>query len=165
MSVKHLSIILSLFLVIQAFSACSGDGAVSNANSNASAANTAANNSRSVNDNAEELGMLVVLPAQPEEVAWREEGGGKLIAVMRFGPADANRIGDEASKIRAAVTGSIDAEDWFPKELVAQSELAEDSKLKGQEFAGDMMLQPPYIRGRLLRIETTDFYILEAFKQ
>lgn len=162
---KRSSLILTLLLTVQLLLGCSGNIANSNTGNSEPNTNSRANAAPTANDSAEELGMIVRLPAQPEEVAWREENDGKLLAVMRFEPTDANRIGDEALKVKPAVPGSIDAEDWFPKELISQSEMAEDSKLKGQEFAGDIMLQTPYSRGRLLRIENTDFYVLEAFKQ
>ncbi len=164
MSVKHLATILSLLIVIQACSSCSGNGTASNGSANTNAANTAGNAARTVNDNAEELGLLVLLPAQPVEVAWREDSKGKLIAVMRFEPKDAATIAEQAAKFKPPVDGTVEVEDWFPKELAAQGEMAEDAKLKGQEFPGDIMLQPPYIRGRLLRVENSDYYILEAFK-
>jgi hypothetical protein len=169
--VKNFLTILSTLLILQFAVSCSGIQDDSNSTAGANSADNTALKEKTSNDNAEELGLIVVMPAEPTEVAWREEAvpgsqtERRLKAAIRFEPQDADKIAAEAEKSKAAVDQEVDSEVWFPQELVAQSEMNEGSKLKGKEYGADTMLQQPYTKGRLVRIENTDYFILEAFRQ
>lgn len=170
MPVKNFVNILSILLTLQFAVSCSGIQHQSNTAASANQSNSAAKEKTS-NDNAEELGMIVLMPAEPMEVAWREEtvpgsqSEKRLKAAIRFEPADADRISAQAAQVKAPSDAEIDSEEWFPPELVTQSEMNEGSKLKGKEYAADAMLQQPFTRGRLVRVENSDYFILEAFRQ
>lgn len=85
----------------------------------------------------------------------------RLVAVLRFAPADAAQIAERAVALAPAAPNEIDAENWFPAELIAQSQLAGDESLKGTAYAADDFKQAPYVNGRLTRINDTDFFVLE----
>lgn len=127
---------------------------------------TANNNAQSVNDDVEELGKIVKLPLAPEEATWREEDLNvpvrkKLTAVLKFNDQDAAKIVAQTDNNKTAKASEIEAEDWFPAELVAQSQLSGDETLKGSTFAADDFFQPPYNKGNITRINNTNYFVLE----
>lgn len=143
-----------------------------NQNENSSLANQTANNSdeknnpQAVKDDVEELGRVIKLPFTPEDVTWREDnlktpGGRKLTAILKFSAEDADNVVREAEKYKPGEASEIDAETWFPAELVAQSQLSGDESLKGATFAADDFLQTPFNKGKLTRIINTDYFVLE----
>ncbi|MDQ3042529.1 MAG: hypothetical protein M3R11_09180, partial [Acidobacteriota bacterium] len=68
-----------------------------------------------------------------------------------------------AERYKTPAPADIDAEDWFPPELVAKSQESGDASLKGIGYAANDFLQPPYSNGRLTRINDTDYFVLELF--
>lgn len=148
-------------LGVSAFSACSKD---ERANQNRSSQTTQTNAAQqATKDDVEELGKIVRLPAAPEEATYREEnsGGRKLTAVLKFSGADAAQIVAAAEKYKPVAAAQIEAEDWFPAELVAQSQLSGDETLSGAAFAADDFFQPPFANGKLTRVGETNYFILE----
>ncbi len=133
------------------------------------------NNALAAKDDLEELEKIIKLPAAPEETTYREEDLNtlnkeqnanapekkRLTAVLKFSAADASRIVEQAVKHKPAQPSEIEAEDWFPAELIAQSQLSGDETLKGETFAADDFFQPPYARGNLTRIGDTNYFVLE----
>lgn len=122
------------------------------------------------NNNSEELAMLIELPFEPTEVVWREIGGKpgeaapaerRLLAVMRFEPADAKKLTESASKNGEPAEGQIDVEDWFPQELVAKSELEPEAKLTGKKLGADSFFRQPYSSGTLIHLDDSDYFVLE----
>jgi hypothetical protein len=153
--------IVSLIFLAQLLSACSGNAG----NTNTSQPNSNQNrNTVSANDKAEELGMLVVLPIEPEETVWREDPGEgnakKLTAVLKYPVADAAKLSTLIEK-SPPLSASINTETWFPAELIAQSDLSGDDTLKGDSFAAVDFYQAPYSEGTITRIEGTNYFILE----
>lgn len=126
-------------------------------------------------DNVEELSKIVKLNRLPEEATYSETSLNtknseprlpapnekKLVAVLRFSPENAAQIVAQAGKYKPAVPNDVDAEDWFPAELVAQSQLTGDESLKGAAYAASDFFQTPYNNGKLTRINNTDYFILE----
>lgn len=144
------------------------------ANSSAPASNAASNTNASVQivpqDDAEELGRIVKLPIAPEEVTYIEnvlDGKNaapdkrKLVAVLKFSNQNAAELAAQAEKIKPGTPADVDAEMWFPPELIAKSQETGDEFLKGIAYAADSFLQPPYLNGRLTRVNNTDYFILE----
>jgi hypothetical protein len=109
--------------------------------------------------------MLVTLPVEPEDVAWKEttgpDGTRKLTAVLRFSGENAAKVSSQAAQHRPAVPAELSTEEWYPAELISQSELSGDTMLKGQTYAANDFYRPPYNDGRLTRVENTDVFILE----
>lgn len=159
-----------LFLLLAGsilLSAC-GSGTSENANSAANRVSNTNSNSNLTKDDAEEFSRIVTMPFPPEEVAWREISGGekkKMIAVLKFSAADAQSLVAQAERHRPAAASEVGAEDWFPPELIAQSEQSGDSSLKGKGYAANDFILEPYKSGKLTRISDTDYFVLELSDQ
>jgi hypothetical protein len=166
------------FLIIFVFLAGSlaGCGDAPDSNQNATptpAANRSPEPEKLANDNAEELGLLITLPYEPAEVAWRDSEGGPatnaepgntLRAAILFGPDNAQLIENELKALDQGSSVEILSEEWFPAELVAKSELGEESKLQGTAYPAGPFLKPPYSEGRAIRITDTDYFVVELRK-
>ena len=162
------NLICGFFLSIFLLGACVNNETDKNANlPKNKTANYANENKIPPNDNVEELERIVKLPFHPEEATWREtdlntpEGEKKLTAVLKFLSEDANKIVQQAEKYKPATAVDIDAEDWFPAELIAQSQLSGDENLKGKSYAANDFLETPYTNGKITRIDDTDYFVLE----
>ena len=106
--------------------------------------------------------MLVKLPVEPEEVSWKEDSAKKqLIAVLRFSPENAGKLSAEIEKSGQPAVEDLPVESWYPAELVAQGELTGESTVKGKSFPADPFLNPPYTKGKITRVENTDYFILQ----
>ncbi|HSI87696.1 MAG TPA: hypothetical protein VK918_01490 [Pyrinomonadaceae bacterium] len=151
-----------------------GDDPIANENAAPTpAANRSPEPEKSSNDSAEELGLLITLPYEPAEVAWRDTEAGpaanaapgnSLRAAILFGPENAQLIEDELKTIDPGTNVEILSEEWFPAELVAKSELGEESKLQGTAYPAGPFLKAPYSEGRAVRITETDYFVVELKK-
>jgi hypothetical protein len=151
-------IILLAFEILPSCSSRNGNTNVANA-SVANASNTAQVGPK---DNIDELGMLVRLPFVPEEVAWEEKPEQKkLTAVVRFSPENATKMAAELAKSGQASADTLTVESWYPNELIAQGELTGESTVKGQSYSAEPFLNPPYTKGKITRVENTDYFILQ----
>lgn len=114
----------------------------------------------STKTNAEELGMLVKIPYETEDIVWKSYPTAKrIVAVLRFSPADANKIVAEAG---GTPEGRIvQVETWFPDELIAQGEMSGDDALKGIAYPATAFYQDPYTSGKITRIESSDYFVLD----
>lgn len=173
----------SLVLPVLLFAAACSDSNVANSNSSNQIVNDGSENRAAVSDDLAALSALVKLPAVPatnpetadepetrdrEEVVWHETETAdpkqrKLIAVLKYSPEITAKIIESAEKHQPAAPADVDAEDWFPPELVAKSQETGDASLKGVAYAANDFLQPPYTSGRLTRINDTDYFVLEMF--
>ncbi len=175
MKFHQAKLLFGLALIIILLNACAGN---QKANINSSAPTNDNSNSNTaiiVKDDIEELGKIIKLPAAPEEATYNEftlndrssaprtpsPNGKKLIAVLKFSDENASQIAANAEKYKPAAPADVDAESWFPPELVARSQETGDSALKGVEYAANDFLQAPFINGRLTRINDTNYFILE----
>ncbi len=133
-----------------------------NSNQNANtAANSANSNVAATKDDLEEFGKIVKLPFTPEEVTWRETKDKKIIAVLRFSAADAQNLIKQIEKQKQSAPVEINAENWFPPELIAKSQQSGDETLKGKEYAADDFFLAPFNKGKITRIDDTNYFILE----
>ena len=126
-------------------------------------------------DDPVELGNVINLNTEPKELVYKEIKLGKqdstdrlpgptdkkFVAVLKFSPEETEKIIERAKKYREPVAVEIDAENWFPAELVAQSQNSGDESLKGKTYAATDFLKTPYTDGKLIRIENSDYLILE----
>ena len=154
-----LAALLTPLILIATFTNCSSTGSNT-------AVNGAGNASTAVNagphDKVEELAMLVKLPIEPEEVAWKEDPGKKqLVAVLRFSPENAGKLVAEIEKNGQPAIEDLPVENWYPAELVAQGELTGESTVRGTSFPAESFLNPPYTKGKITRVENTDYFILQ----
>lgn len=155
------------FAIIAGASFLSGCGGSGNVNQQVNSANQAANinsDSNLTKDDTEDLGKIVSLPYVPEETAWRETGSQntkKLIAVLKFSASDAQAIVAQAEKYKPAALAELDAEDWFPPELIAKSQESGDESLKGNTYAANDFISRDYKDAKLTRISDTNYFVLE----
>ncbi len=155
------SAVLVILLALQILSSCSSRTANNNS-ATASAANASKTGQSGPHDNIEALGMLVRLPIEPEEVAWEEKPDQKkLTAVLRFSPENAAKMAAEVAKNGQASADTLTVESWYPNELIAQGELTGESTVKGQSYTAEPFLNPPYTKGKITRVENTDYFILQ----
>ncbi len=158
------------------FCGCPNSKDANQASNNANQVNIANNfNNNAVNYDIEEFGKIVRLPFLPEEAVWRETNLNtqssenripapnekKLIAVLKFLPADARALIAQAEKYSPSEAATIDVETWFPAELIAQSQLSGDETLKGTTYAANDFFQNTHKNGKLFRIEDTNYFVLE----
>lgn len=170
MKIAPIKSIIYLLTGIVFLSACAGSGNV-NTNQTSKNSGQTANESSNANvakDNVIELAVLINSPFEFDESSvWREvkiddsSGNKKLIAVLKFKPEDAAEIVKRAEGYKPSVPAELEAESWFPPELVAQSGNSGDEMLKGNSYAANDFVKSPYIGGKLTRIANTDFFVLE----
>ncbi|HTK37868.1 MAG TPA: hypothetical protein VL325_05200 [Pyrinomonadaceae bacterium] len=157
------AVILALFLAVLISAGC---GPPSSSNAVNSAANESSKNTETANSDIEGLRQTIAMPFEPEDAVWR--GGAdekKLIAVLRFSTADADKITEEAKKIKPPTAAKIGSELWFPAELIAQADNSGDDTLNGTTYAANAFFQPPFTDGKLTRIEGADYFVLELTAQ
>ncbi len=157
----RLTAILTL-IALSAFAGACGGGEKRSGNSN-----TLPNSNQAratAKTNAEELGLLVNIPFETEDIVWKEDDANKkLIAVFRLTPADAAKVVAEAEKVRPPPQPvNLASESWFPAELIAQSAMSGDDSLNGKSYAANSFLQEPYKSGTITRIDNTDYFVLEV---
>lgn len=126
-------------------------------------------------DDVEELGKIIKLPLMPEEATFSEialnntdseprtpaENDRKIVVVLKYSAENANRIAAAAEKHKPLTPSDVEAESWFPPELVAQSQISGDEVLKGVAYAADDFFQPPFNNGKLIRVNNSDYFVLE----
>ena len=152
---------LALLLSIPFLLNCSSPGENNNL-ANSVGANSSNTANTGPKDNIDEFGLLVRLPVEPDEVAWEEKPEQKkLIAVIRFSPGNAEKMAAEVAKNGTPAAEELSVESWYPNELIAQGELTGESSVKGQSYPADSFLNPPYTKGKITRIENTDYFILQ----
>ncbi|MGQ0540587.1 MAG: hypothetical protein ACT4O9_01900 [Blastocatellia bacterium] len=159
--------ILTLILFVQSLSSCGGTASYTD-NRQVSASSNAANAAaKTANDNIEELGMIVRLSLEPEEVVWHDEPVAdrpqerKLTAVLLYLPANATKIISETSKHGPPVSSTITVQDWYPNELISQNDLADEQGLKGTTYRANEFVKAPFLEGTVTNIDGTDYFILE----
>lgn len=158
MAQRNYAVILAFFWIVLTISGCGGGDANSATNKRpGSQANSANDQPRT---NAEELGVIAKMPYETLDIVWKEYPKTKrVLAVMRYSTADANKIVAEAGGNPEGQT--IQVETWFPDELIAQSEMSGDNALKGIAYPATAFYQEPYTDGKITRVEGTDFFVLE----
>jgi len=157
-------LILALFFACTLFSGCGGSANSNAENSGGTASSNSANdNANSPKTNAEELGLLVNMPFETEEIVWKEDQQHKkLIAVLRFSPEDSKKFVAEAEKIKAPEKVTLSTETWFPPELIAQGDMNGEDNVNGLAYPANAFFQPPYTEGRITRVEGSDYFVLEV---
>ncbi len=142
-------------------------GPAENANrANTSQANQA-NAANKAKDNADELALMIPLSVEPEDAVWRDEtvaGQRKLTAVLLYTSANADQIAERAAAHGPKQPSSIEPAEWFPAELISQSELSTDSTaLPAEAMPANDFVQAPFTEGKLTRVNGTDYFVLELF--
>ncbi len=135
--------------------------------------NTSINiNANVADDNDIKLMELINSPYEPiGDSPWREDDlaanadnsgqkGKKITAVLKFSEEDTKKILEKAGSRKNPYKVSIDAESWFPAELIAKSDTTGDTTLKGTGYSADEFVKSPFNEGSLIYIDGTDFFVL-----
>ncbi|MEQ1604792.1 MAG: hypothetical protein ABL999_07970 [Pyrinomonadaceae bacterium] len=147
-------------VVASVFTACGDNRENGNANGQKTSERPA-ETSNAARTNVEELGVLVKVPYETEDIVWKEyPTKKKIVAIMRFAAADANKIVAEAGG--TPENTGVAVESWFPEELIAQAEMSGDNALKGVSYPATAFYQEPYAVGKITRVEGSDYFILEV---
>lgn len=132
-----------------------------NENSNLNISNSDAN---IVEDNEVELREKINLPFEPiGDSPWQEDTKSvpnKLKAVLKFSEEDTQKLLEKVRGGNKSLAVSIDAESWFPAELIAKSDSTGDTTLKGIEYSATDFVKSPYSEGNLIFIDGADFFVL-----
>lgn len=153
--------ILALFMCAGLVAACAADGSSSNSSTPAgSASNPNTENFNAIHTNPEELGVLIKVPFDTEDIVWKEYPTQKrILAVIRFSTANANRIAPDTGG--TPEDAEVAVESWFPDELIAQSEMSGDRALRGTAFPATAFYQEPYTTGKAIRVAGTDYFVVD----
>lgn len=163
MKPRRSDVILALFLLTLSFAACGGRVEKSNSKEASNVQTNSNENPNAPKTNVEELGVLVNVPYEAEDIVWKETASHKkLIAVLRFSTINCDKLVADAVKYRQPETVTIDNETWFPDDLIAYGDMSGDDTLKGTSYAANAFLQDPFTEGRVVRIEGTNYFVLEA---
>lgn len=177
MKISPTSLIPILILLIFSIGGCANteNDSANNSTTNVQTPTVETANANISKDNIEELDKIINLPMLPEEVTWREDNldkqngndnvsaskGKKLTVVLKLSAEDAQKLIEQIDKSKPAFASDVDAESWFPPELIAKSQESGDENLKGTSYAANDFLREPYKNGKITRINDTDFFVLE----
>jgi len=163
MKPRQFDVILALFLLTLSFAACGGRSDKANSREAANVPTNSNENPNAPKTNVEELGVLVNVPYEAEDIVWKDTASHKkLIAVLRFSTINCDKIVADAEKYRKPEAVTIENETWFPDDLIAQGDMSGDDTLKGVSYGANAFLQDPFNEGRIVRIEGTNYFVLEA---
>jgi len=159
----RVDVILAFLFFTALLNACGGGSGNAKSKAAPITPNSANETTNSPNTNVEELGLLVRVPYDAEDIVWKDYASHKkLIAVLRFSTADCERIVADAQNYRKPESVSIQSESWFPDELVAQGDISGDDTLKGISYGANAFLQDPFNEGSIIRVEGTNYFVLQA---
>lgn len=134
------------------------------------AGNSNVRNTLPVKDNSMELATIINLPILPSEkdeerADWREDTiaqkGKKLIAILKYDEENTAKLTSLVEKHKPGTPVEIGVEEWYPEELIAQTQLSGNESIKGLSYEAKDFFNPPYDKGRLIRITESNFFVLE----
>jgi len=174
---NFINALIGFVLIINVFfSAACVDSNSGNANSNdaSNRANTNRENANLTKDDVGELLTIIRLPEIPEEAVWREEtlpknnnregsADRKITAVLKYNTETAAKLVAQIEQNKKPEQVEIGAESWFPEELTAQTQISGNESLKGIAYGANDFVNIPYGSGRIVRVEGTDYFVLELF--
>lgn len=139
--------------------------------------NSATGKQAEVRNDIEALARTINLPVRPTEALWQIKTMGvensrapgptdyQLTAVLKFDAANTaillERLGESSAP---KPTDNVEIAEWFPEEIKKAAQPNGTAlKLKGTIYAPDSLLRPPYSSGTLIRVGTTNYFVLKAF--
>lgn len=156
--------ILALFLSLQILVGCSNSkNTANNSNESLPIPSQSVDPEKAANDNADELALLINLPFEPVEIAYREsndKNSRHLTAVLRFSSAEADSITAKADAIKPPQETQVKIEEWFPAELVDRGDVQLETTLPGKTYPANEFFKDPFNSGTLTRIGETDYFVL-----
>lgn len=130
-------------------------------------------NEKPAEDSTQKLETLINIPVEAEETDFRvddvkavsddgDDSGPKgkmLTVVLNYSDENAEKLEKLLSKSQQFDI-EIGAELWFPAELKAKADAEGDQKIKGKGYSADDFAKKPYLKGTILRIPQTNFFVL-----
>jgi hypothetical protein len=170
----NLCVFLAAILLTSACSRGENTNQISNQASNQSS-ETNSNSVIAAKTDPAELSKIIILPIMPLEAEWREEppdkqagsnrapgpNDRKMTAVLLYAAEDTPKLIALIEKHKSAESNELEVENWFPAELIAQSQTSGNETIKGNAYAANDFLQSPYSNGRITHISGTDYFVLE----
>jgi hypothetical protein len=110
----------------------------------------------------EELDLLIAFPYEAEDCVWKIDPDKKqIVAVLRFDTVDTGKLAADVERIRPGDEVMVPAQTWYPSDLVVESDIHGGDQLRGRAFAAAPFFKEPFNNGRLIRVEGTDYWVLE----
>lgn len=170
-------ILASALLIVLSAAACVEDKDYGEANSlrpNVNRNVESNTNQNIADDSVEKLDTLINLPYEPVENVFREEriesasnsdvpaksADKRLVIVLRFSPEDTSKIIEKAAGYGAPFEVQVEAEPWFPAELIAKGGTSGNEQLSGTGYSARDFATEPWINGSLIKIDETDYFVL-----
>ena len=130
-------------------------------------------NANIANDSEIALDEIINLPFEPEESIFREIAisedasnrvpgpkDKRLTVVLSFSEEDTRSILENARTVKPPFETEVEAEPWFPAELLAKSETSGNQQLKGMGYSAKEFTKSPWLNGSLIRIDETRYFVL-----
>ncbi|MEZ5305848.1 MAG: hypothetical protein R2684_01750 [Pyrinomonadaceae bacterium] len=171
---KIIVLILCVFAVVS--SSCVEDkdyGEANNLRPNVNREVEVNDNESIAEDNEDKLGTLINLPFTPVENSYREDlvgpdgrqpkdglGARRLTVVLKFSEEDTTKLVEKLTTKKTPFKMEVEAEPWFPAELVAKSGTAGNEMLKGTAYGAVDFVRAPWTSGSIVRIDETDYFVL-----
>ncbi|HMQ02781.1 MAG TPA: hypothetical protein PKD26_02590 [Pyrinomonadaceae bacterium] len=118
-----------------------------------------------VKDNKDELGELIKLPFEPEDLVWKEfppdKNGKRILAVFQLLPDDSKKLSDRLSKAAKGAEVKLRVEKWFPTELITENDLTGEEGIVATSYPATDFFHPPFVEGTVSRVGSSDFYVLD----
>ena len=125
-------------------------------------ANTTDTDPNAPKASAEELDQLVTLPYEAEDCVWKITPDKKEItAVLHFDKVDTGKLAADVERLQAGTDVTIPTQTWYPSDLVVDSDLHGDDQLRGKAFSAAPFYKEPYNNGRVVRVQGTDYWVLQ----
>ncbi|MGI8669103.1 MAG: hypothetical protein ACR2J3_04545, partial [Aridibacter sp.] len=156
---------LKTFLVLLGFifsiSCLSEDKPIDDVNTLRPSVNDNVNENTNINSNANvaednevKLREKIRFPYEPiGDSPWQEDTKSvpnKLTAVLKFSEEDTQKLLEKVRAENKDFVVNLDAESWFPAELIAKGDATGDNTLKGIRYSAKNFLKPPYLNGNLI---------------
>lgn len=180
----NFSLMSALIMIALAATACSSSNSQAVVNTTVNNQSNAARNMNEstaknveVKTDIENLEKQINLPVRPSEVKWTAEvfdnskgevpgpTDYRLTALLKY---DEKNAAELVRKLEAETAekspGSADVKAWFPDEVKNQAKTVDGrTYLEGAKYLPDGFLRAPYRNGNLIRIEKTNYFVLNVF--
>lgn len=149
--------------------------------------NLRVNKSRNMNENnikkmeantdISELEKKIELPARPLEAKWTEEvfdnskgsvpapTDYRLTALLKYDESSTNQLIEKLSRANMDQSlGNTEIKDWFPADVQSQAQTRDGKTyLEGAKYSPEEFFRNPYRNGNLIRLGTTNYFVLSLF--
>ena len=124
-------------------------------------------------DSIQKLETLINMPVEAEETDFRLDDiqasntnsrvpgpqDRMLTVVLKYSEENAEKLSERLSEFKEFDI-EIEAETWFPAELKAKADAEGDQKIKGKGTNAKIFGKAPFLKGTILRIPETNFFVL-----